>query len=218
MAGFARLSEEQLRALDRLTPLSQALGLYLAGGTAIAVHLGHRVSRDIDLFTRKAETDLETARKRFVEISGAEVDSLTDAALRGRVGSVPVDVVNYPSPPLNPTVQGPGGFAVASLEDLAVMKIAAIARRGIRRDFWDLREILTSGQLTLEQSLASYTRRYGVRESELYHVLRSLTYFEDAEADPLLPEGLSTDRWMTVRQFFVEGVPPVFRRYLGSDG
>lgn len=216
MADPTGLPAEQLRALDRLKPLSQALGLYLAGGTAISVHLGHRVSRDIDLFTREAAKDLERARERFVEIGEAEVDSLTDAALHGRIGSVPIDVVNYPYPLLNATEEGPGGFATASLEDLAVMKIAAIARRGIRRDFWDLREILGSGRLTLEQSLTSYSRRYGVKESELYHVLRSLTYFEDAEADPLLPNGLTTDRWLEVRRFFAEGVPPVFRRYVGS--
>jgi hypothetical protein len=216
MAGSTGLPAEQLRALDRLKPLSQALGLYLAGGTAIAVHLGHRVSRDIDLFTRAAAKDLESARERFVEIREAEVDSLTNVALHGRIGSVPVDVVNYPYPLLNPTEEGPGAFAVASLEDLAVMKIAAVARRGIRRDFWDLREILGSGRLMLEQSLASYSRRYGVKEPELYHVLRSLTYFEDAEADPLLPDGLTTERWMEVRRFFAVSVPPVFRRYVGS--
>ncbi|HEY3495126.1 MAG TPA: hypothetical protein VGK73_10590 [Polyangiaceae bacterium] len=86
--------------------------------------------------------DLENARKRFVEIREAEIDSLTNAALHGRIGSVPVDVVNYPYPLLNPTEEGPGGFAVASLEDLAVMKLAATARRGIRRDFWDPRQVV----------------------------------------------------------------------------
>lgn len=214
MAGSTRLPEEQLRALDRLKPLCEGLGLYLAGGTAITVHLGHRTSRDIDLFTRQPTGDLEAVRSRFVELGEAEVDSLTDAALRGRVGSVPVDVVRYPYPLLNPTVEGPRGFAVASLEDLCVMKLAAIARRGIRRDFWDLYEILDSGSLTFQQSLASYTRRYGVKESDLYHVLRSLTYFDDAEADPLMPEGLAMEKWLAVRQYFLDNVPSLLRGYL----
>jgi hypothetical protein len=62
--------------------------------------------------------------------------------------------------------------------DLAAMKLAAIARRGIRRDFWDLFAIVQSG-LSLRECARGYVEKYGVGEADLYHVLRSLTYFED---------------------------------------
>ena len=214
MAGAPRLSHDQLRTLDRLKPLCEALGLYLAGGTAIALHLGHRTSRDIDLFTRQRTADFEVVRGRFANLTGAEIDAFTETALHGRVDMVPVDVVNYSYPLLCPTVEGPSGLAVASLEDLSVMKLAAIARRGIRRDFWDLYEILRSGAIALPQALASYTRRYGVKDSDLYHVLRSLTFFDDAEADTIMPDGLTTERWRVVRQYFLDHVPPLLRAYL----
>ena len=135
------LSQEQCRTLDRLKATSERLGLYLAGGTAIALHLGHRTSRDLDLFSREPHLDLERVRSDLVELVNSEVTSISDATLALRVDGVPVDVVRYPDPLLNPTSAGPGAFPIASLEDLATMKLSAASRRGIRRDFWDLHEI-----------------------------------------------------------------------------
>ena len=61
------------------------------------------------------------------------------------------------------------------------MKLAAIARRGLRRDYWDLHTILTSSRsTTLARVLEDYKRKFGVAESDVYHVLRSLRWFDDA--------------------------------------
>ena len=54
----------------------------------------------------------------------------------------------------------------------------------------------------MDHALTSYIQRYGVQQSDLYHVLRALTYFEDAEADPLLPEGLTPQQWMEIKGWF----------------
>ena len=209
MARRIEISTEQRRTLDRLRPGAEALGLYLAGGTAIAIHLGHRISRDIDLFSREPKLDLERVRTSLTELPDSEVTSLSDATLAMLIDGVPVDVVRYPYPLLNSTLSGPGNFPLASLEDLSTMKLAATARRGIRRDFWDLYEIFQTETVTLESALASYSRRYGVKESDLYHVLRSLTFFEDAEADIILPEGLTAERWTVMKAWFLERVPSV---------
>ena len=207
MAGRFELSEEQRRTLDRLRPPSERLGLYLAGGTAIAIHLEHRRSHDLDLFSRTPDLDLERVRSTLVELPNSEVTSMTDATLALRVDGVPVDVVRYPYPLLNSTSPGPGTFPIASLEDLATMKLAATARRGIRRDFWDLYEIFQSVNVTLPGSLASYSRRFGVKESDLYHVIRSLTFFEDAEADSLMPDGLTEEKWGKIKAWFSDNAP-----------
>jgi hypothetical protein len=201
--------------LDRLKPLAESLGLYLAGGAAIALHLGHRVSRDLDLFSRTPALDLEQVRATLAVVPNTEIISMTDAALRLRLDGVPVDIVRYPYAPLDQTWQGPGGFPIASLEDLTTMKLSAVARRGIRRDFWDLYAIFHGASLTLERALADYTRRYGVKESDLYHVLRALTYFDDADADPLLPDGMTPAQWTEIKAWFTEHVPIVMRAVLG---
>lgn len=209
MARRIEISTDQRRTLDRLRPEAEELGLYLAGGTAIAIHLGHRISRDIDLFSREPKLDLERVRMSLTELPDSEVTSLSDATLALLIDGIPVDVVRYPYPLLNPTSSGPGNFPLASLEDLATMKLAAAARRGIRRDFWDLYEIFQTETVTLESALASYSRRYGVKESDLYHVLRSLTFFDEAEADAVFPDGLTTEKWMAVKAWFLERVPSV---------
>ena len=79
------------------------------------------------------------------------------------------------------------------------MKLSAAARRGIRRDFWDLFEMFERDTPTLEQALDDYKRRYGVNESDLYHVLKALTYFDDAESDPLYPLGLTSSKWQQIK-------------------
>jgi hypothetical protein len=133
MAKPTELPENQRSALDNLKPLGERLGLYLAGGTALAFHLGHRVSRDLDLFSLGPNLDLASARARAAEINGSEVLSLTDATLRFRVSGVPVDIVRCPYPLLNAPCQGPQGWATANVEDLATMKLSAVAQPGIRR-------------------------------------------------------------------------------------
>jgi Nucleotidyl transferase AbiEii toxin, Type IV TA system len=204
MAESHELAEDQRRALDRLRPAAHALNLYLAGGTALTFHLGHRLSQDVDLFSQDPGLDLERARRAFAALPEFEVDSLTDATLRFRIGGVPVDVVRYPYALLNPPVDGPDHFPVASLEDLATMKLSAVSRRGIRRDFWDLYEMFSRRTPPLDQALDSYLRRYGVKESDLYHVLKALTYFDDAEADALLPLGLTQQRWVEIKSWFAD--------------
>ncbi len=82
------------------------------------------------------------------------------------------------------------------------MKLAAIAKRGIRRDFWDLHAMLTTGRLTVARAFADYQRKFGVAESDVYHVLRALSCFEDAERDELLPRGLTKGHWRVVRAYF----------------
>jgi hypothetical protein len=218
MAESRELAEDQRRALDRLKPSVEALGLYLAGRTALAFHLGHRLSRDVDLFSQDADLDLERVRRAFATLPEFEVDSLTDATLRFRIGGVPVDVVRYPYALLNPPGDGPDHFPVASLEDLATMKLSAVSRRGIRRDFWDLHEMLSRQTPSLDQALDSYLRRYGVKESDLYHVLKALTYFGDAEADALLPLGLTLERWEEIKAWFIEHARNALRVRIASPG
>lgn len=216
MAKRLELAEEQRRALDRLKPLARRFGIYLAGGTALTFHLGHRVSRDIDLFSQDQSLDLERARLSFSTLLDFQVDSQTDATLRFRIGGVPVDVVRYPYALLNPVGDGPDEFPIASLEDLATMKLSAVSRRGIRRDFWDLHEMCVRQTPSLQQALEGYLRRYGVRQSDLYHVLRSLTYFDDAEADTLLPLGLTVVHWEEIKSWFVEHAADALRRHLAA--
>lgn len=216
MANSTRLSADQRSALVRLKPLSERLRLYLAGGTAVAFHLGHRVSRDLDLFSVFPDLDLEVAQTAAVGLTDVEVLSLTDAALRLRVAGIPVDIVRYPFPLLNPTTEGPDGIATASIEDLVTMKLSAAVSRGIRRDFWDLDEIFSHGGMTLASALDAYTRRFGVQRSEVYHVLRALTYFDDADKETVMPEGLTAEKWSQIKASIARSATDVLRDFVAT--
>lgn len=212
MAEPTALSPEQLRALGRLKGLLEPDRYYLAGGTAVAYHLGHRRSRDLDIFSA-APVDLEQLGHRLTA-STPEIEVLasTDAVLQLKLGDVPVDLVSYPHAPLLEPAPGPADFATADLLDLATMKLSAIARRGIRRDFWDLYAITTRSQVTLDDALDAYVRRFARSESDLYHVLRALTYFDDAEAETAPLEGMTDALWSQVRSYFEREAPGALRR------
>lgn len=210
MGKAKELAEAQRRALAKLKKLPALDGFYLAGGSAVAYHLSHRRSNDLDLFSARRDADLERVADQLSGIRGTVVIAQTDAALKIRLGGVLIDIVRYPYPPLSKPKAGPEGFPVARLADLAAMKLSAIATRGIRRDFWDLHEILTRSRLTLGAALEAYAERFGVRKSDLYHVLRSLTYFDDAERDPM-PRGLTKAHWRSIRDYFVAQAPKALR-------
>jgi hypothetical protein len=211
MAKASRLAPEQLRALGRVAKIPGVERFYLAGASAIAWHLGHRRSLDLDLFSRTARVSLSGIRDRTRGVRGMSVLDTTDVVLKLDVDAVPVDLVKYPYPLLEDPIEGPNGFPVAALRDLAAMKLSAIARRGIKRDFWDLYEIARAG-ISLREAAAAYRQRFGRSDADLYHVQRALTWFEDAEKDPRVPVGLTPAKWKRIKAFFVEQAPQLLEK------
>lgn len=204
MARAAGVAKEQLRALERLKSVPKIERFYLAGGTAIAFHLRHRRSNDLNLFgPANASFEPFQAMTR-ADPAAAQVVRLGEATLQMEVVGVPVDVVRYPYPLLEKLIVGPGGFPTASLMDLATNKLAAISTRGLRRDFWDLFAIAQTG-ISLADACGAYVRRFGVAESDVYHVKVALTWFE--ELDPVLPAGMTQALWSEIRAYFEDEAP-----------
>jgi hypothetical protein len=92
-------------------------------------------------------------------------------------------------------------FRIADVRDIALMKLAAIAGRGNRKDFVDLYTILRSGPI-LRDYLDLMPKKFGAGRTNLYHVLKSLVYFEDAEQEPM-PRMLEPFDWAECKAFFV---------------
>ena len=55
--------------------------------------------------------------------------------------------------------------------------------------------------------MRAYQERYSVDRTNLYHVLRSLTYFEDADREARMPDGLTQARWEEITSFFRREAP-----------
>jgi hypothetical protein len=190
---------ELVAALERRR--SAALrGWVLAGGTALALRLGHRVSGDLDFF-RASAVDLEALARVLERVGECETLGRDARTLNVLVAGVKLSFFRVSFGVLRPPTPY-RFFSVADLVDIALMKLMAIADRGSRRDFVDLWCILQEGH-TLRQCLELLPKKYGEGRVNLYHVLKSLTYFEDAESEPL-PRMLRKFDWEACKSFFVE--------------
>jgi Nucleotidyl transferase AbiEii toxin, Type IV TA system len=173
------------------------VGFYLAGGTGLALRFGHRRSVDLDFFSRESfdeEALLASLKARFQP----SVLSRAPQTLHLLLRDIRVSFIGYPYPLLFQ----PDRFAsadVADARDIACMKLSAVSSRGSRRDFVDL--FVTAKEYSLEALLSLFVRKFAGIEYSRLHLLKSLTYFEDAEADPPL-NMLSQTPWQEVKDFF----------------
>jgi hypothetical protein len=116
--------------------------------------------------------------------------------LHGEVDGVAVSFIEYGYPLIEESVPWPEcSCHIASQDDLACMKIAAVASRGSRRDFIDVFALIRSG-IPLVRMLELYQQKYGVHD--VAHVLASLCYFDDAESETM-PELLLPVSWDEVK-------------------
>jgi hypothetical protein len=170
-----------------LNALSKALlesDFYLAGGTALALLDGHRVSVDLDLFSPSFD-DPEAVHAMLDQVvPDLTLTSISARTLHLTAAGTAVSLFGYSYPLVAPLLRPhPGLLPIASREDIAAMKLAAIASRGSRKDFVDL-WLLTTRHGSLSGYLASYREKFATRD--IGHVVRSLTFYDDADDEPPL--------------------------------
>ncbi|HPC84147.1 MAG TPA: nucleotidyl transferase AbiEii/AbiGii toxin family protein [Thermoanaerobaculaceae bacterium] len=171
-------------AFRRVSTVLSGTDFYLAGGTALALRLGHRESDDLDFFSAQLE-DVSGLQARLLDaLPDLAVTSVAPRTLNSLVGGVQVSFFGYRYPPLARADEpAPGVLPLAGVADIAAMKLAAIASRGSRKDFVDLWFLLQQG-ISLEQALDWFRRKYAM--TDFGHVVRALVYFDDADEEPEL--------------------------------
>jgi hypothetical protein len=172
----------QARALlPRLAPTVARHRFILAGGTSLALHLGHRLSIDLDFFSEEEVLpDLLVGELRSAHLN-PEVIQLAPGTLSVVTEGVKVSLFQYPYPFVD-APQPYEGLRVASVLDVAAMKLVAIAQRSARRDFVDLYVILR--QTPFGAVAARAVQRYGAGFIEPVVIGKGLTWFEDADGEP----------------------------------
>lgn len=174
-------------------------GWTLAGGTGLALQLGHRVSEDLDFF-RSDRFSPVRLHHLLTRVGQTELLQEDDRTLTVIASGVKLSFFHVVDEILFSTIEY-SFFRLAELRDIALMKLAAVSGRGSRKDFIDLYTIL-QGSLTLEQCLERLPDKYGEDRVNIYHVLKSLTYFDDAEREPM-PRMLEPFDWDKCKSFFV---------------
>lgn len=191
------LPPRQLEVLRSLGATASSEGFYLGGGMALALQIGHRRSIDLDWFTDGELPQPEALAARLRRAApGFELRQTARGTLLGALQDVAASFMSYPYPALRPRISWrEPGVDLASVQDIACMKLAAVAQRGARRDFVDVFALGSSG-LPLPEMLDLYGTKYATRD--VGHVLAGLAYFDDAEREPM-PAMLWRKDWSEIR-------------------
>lgn len=197
--------------LRRLGTLPTVSDFYLAGGSALALHLGHRISVDLDFFTPQEDYEQEPLIQDLRRAGHLAIRQQRPGTLNALLEGTQVSFFVYPYPVLE-EFQDLWGVRVAGVLDLAMMKLAAIGQRGRKRDFIDLYFICQSGY-SLRSLLARMPEKFPKVEYPSYHLLRALVYFQDAEGDEM-PRMLVPCHWGQVKRFFREEVRRLMKELL----
>jgi hypothetical protein len=189
------LTDAQKKVLQASTGPAQAWGAYLAGGAATGLHIGHRRSEDLDWFTPNTIKP-SALLKRLVETRlPIEVTQNDEGTFLGYVEGVKFSVFRYRYP-LVAALVPVDGAQLASLQDIAAMKLVAVVQRAEKRDYVDLHALLTERKIPLGVMFRALVKKAPQLDPAVAH--RALGYFVDAEKTKM-PEMLNATTWEKVK-------------------
>jgi hypothetical protein len=200
------LNDKIKRLLGKIGPVISEESFYLAGGTGLALQFGHRISEDLNFFKETsfhAEILLSLLKRRVDAVSDIVIEAGT---LLVHLDGVKCSFFFYEVPLLYEKVDF-GSIKIAEWRDIVAEKVKTISQRGSKKDFVDVYFAIGSSRLSIEEVVALFRQRFESTKLNLYHTLRSLTYFEDAdkEPDPVPAEG-QVFKWEEVKSFFRKNV------------
>lgn len=189
--------------LQKILPPSTALtwetlaphlpqGLYLGGGTAVAVHLQHRSSRDLDFFYHENAVDLGVWRAQLARVGPVAVIDESPGTLNALFSQTRIQFLHADEEQKQHLLETPTmveGIPIAGLSDLLAMKLAAVSGRAQLRDYFDIMCIEQQAGRTVEEGLALFRGRYErpPDASTVLPIIRALGHLDDVEDDKSLP-------------------------------
>jgi hypothetical protein len=201
------LSENTIKVVNAI--LSKINDFYLAGGTGLALQLGHRKSADLDFFSPEIfNTDVILNK-----IQPDKTLLVREGTVHCELKGIKLSFLFYSQPLVYPTTVW-SGLNLADWRDIAAEKFKTIAQRGSKKDFYDLFAVLKL-KLSIGEACEIFKNRFLSANINMYHVLTSLTFFEEAEEEPspvLLMEGEEW-QWKKVKIFFESNIKE-FEKYL----
>lgn len=183
------------QVLDRLVQngVLADFGFYLAGGTGLALQLGHRKSIDLDFFTPDfPKRDLLLTRIRPLQPT---VIQEAIGTLDTQIAAVKVSFLEYRYPQLRPFVPF-AGTQVGSVADIGAMKLSAVSSRGSKKDLIDLYYLLKTH--SLKEQLGWFEKKFAGVQYQRIHLLKSFVFFDDADREPD-PDMAEEVDWETVK-------------------
>jgi hypothetical protein len=176
--------------------LTEDAALY--GGTSLAVHLRHRLSRDLDVFCTKP-FDPDRLEAELHARGAFAVTVKTEGKLNGIFEDTEVQFLHADRQRVLETPAEIAGMRIAGMSDLIATKLNAVVSRGELRDYYDLKAIEQQTGRTMEEGIGLYNARYEIADpgQQAMIITRALGAFDDVGDDPTLPETRAeiTDYW-----------------------
>lgn len=152
----------------------------LAGGTSLALQIGHRMSVDLDIFSQTPFSTEDLNKELNAAFNPAyETLGLKKSMLFTNINKVKCDFIVEPAVIIRPFIVK-GNIRFYSVEDICAMKMHTICGRGKKKDFFDVYALLQL--FSWEKMLGWFEEKYG--DTQFYYLWRSIKYFEDADDDP----------------------------------
>jgi len=203
------LSRKQIKLLEQLGFLKK-YGFYLAGGTALALQIGHRTSLDFDFYTKKSFDSKKLQYLLEKEFEKTILLQKDEDTLIVKINDVIVSFFKYTYPLIFPFIKQGKFPSIASKKDIAAMKIIAVSDRGTKRDFIDIYFLLQD--FSLKRIMSFVKKKYP--NFNIYVALRGLTYFGDADKKQTRKLYLFYNiSWNTIKKSLINEV----RKYQKED-
>lgn len=196
------LDKERLAILPLLKTLKK--DFYLAGGTALSLQIGHRDSVDFDFFSEKnfnteklfvlLKDILKAKKVKKIQEEKNTLTVLIDEKIK-------ISFFSYKYPLLNKLIKEEN-INLASIEDIACMKLSAITGRASNKDYIDLYFILQ--KISLSDLLEKAAKKFLDLDSNL--ILKSLLYFEDIEEEKINFKNGKAIALKEIKKFLVEKI------------
>lgn len=187
--------------LKKILSAPPVVDSYLAGGTALALMLGHRQSIDFGWFSSLRFSG-EVITEELSQLGELQIGEIKEGTFHGFLDGIQVTWLYYPNPLLEALVTSPAipDLRLASLLDIGVMKWSALSSRGSRKDFIDLYFLAQAG-IEIQTLLPYLSQKFPNTNINYYHMVKSLTYFDDAEAEAW-PVMLKPAPWEDIKNYF----------------
>jgi hypothetical protein len=187
------------RYLALLAEKGLSTPFYLGGGTAVALHLGHRLSIDLDFYCPE-HFDVAVLDARLHDFEVYRRERLSEDTLLGALEDLRISFFWYRYQLMEEPVIALS-TRILRLPDLAAMKIEAIAQRNTKRDFIDLYFMAHEADITPQKAIEYHRAKFAGLNINQTHLILSLGYFEEAD-DDIMPKMLIPVSWEEVKRYF----------------
>ncbi len=197
------IDENRYTLLKKITENISITNYYMIGGTGLSLQLGLRESYDFD-FCVSTEFNNEILLKELQPLGKMEVKQNQKGTCEVILNGVQVSFFYYPNKIIKEYVipEEMPKLRIASILDIAIMKIIAIGGRGAKKDFFDLYNIINKCNFTITELVQGLIQKCGTNINYA-NVIMGLSYFEDAEQE-ILPKTFIEYNWENIKKFFID--------------